>query len=709
MRAISGLSLALVVCIRAYASENADMLSDLVADASPTTLPDVQVVNHYDNAVGTSDAASEGVILGQLLQDIPLLRPGEVLESVPGLVVTQHSGDGKANQYFLRGYNLDHGTDFATSLDGVPVNMPTNAHGQGYTDLNFLIPELVQRIDYRKGPYFADNGDFSSAGSADIHYRNSLDRNVANLTVGSDGYRRLLLAGSMPLSLPDWARIGDGSAQGPTLLAAVDGLEQNGPWRTPENMHKFNGVLRLSDGDGTRGWSIDMIAYNARWTSTDQVPLDLIQSGQLCRYCAIDPSDGGDSARNILSGEWHSHDDDGYLKISAYAQHYRLQLFSNFTYFEYRPDTADQFNQREARNMLGTKIAKGWNHTLFGRESTTEVGVQIRHDTIHVGLLNSEERVPFETVTDDLVSETASALYVENTTIWNHWLRSLIGLREDHVDMQVTSQIASQKSGDAQASRVSPKLSLIFGPWHKTEFFLNAGRGFHSNDARGAIDRNDSTVAESRAGVPPLVGSVGEEVGVRTEIVPGLQTSLALWRLSSDSELVYSADSGSTEPNGASRRYGVELNNHLVLNDWLLLDADLAWTHARFANPNDNGELGDFIPNAVRKVAAIGISAHDLGPWSANVKFRYIGKYPLSQDGSLVGPAAVVTDMRVTRRLNAWAALSLDALNVFDRRYYDIAYAQDYRLSPTSPQVPNGITVHPGEPREFRVTLRATF
>jgi len=681
--------------------------------ASASTLPSVEVIGHYDNGVGTSNAASQGVILGSLLRDIPLLRPGEVLEAIPGMVVTQHSGDGKANQYFLRGYNLDHGTDFATSVDGVPVNMPTNAHGQGYTDLNFLIPELVQQIDYRKGTYFAENGDFSAAGSADIFYRNSLSSPFAQVTVGSYDYRRVLLAGSFPVFPSSSSKPADPNAiapfggHGPTLLAAVEGLEENGPWKLPEGMRKINGLLRLSDGDAQHGWSIDTLIYEAHWNSTDQVPLALIQSGQLCRFCALDPTDGGDTARDILSGEWHTHDADGYTRISAYLEHYRLQLFSDFTFFELRPATGDQFEQEEARNMLGTKIAHGWLHSLFGHDSTTEAGLQVRRDYIHVGLFDTEARVSFATVNDNLVGETEAALYLENTTIWNDRFRSLVGVREDNVQMGLTSLTLAQNSGNASASRTSPKLSLIFGPWDKTEFFVNAGDGFHSNDARGVIYRIDPTTGGPASPVPPLVGAFGEEIGMRTEIVPGLQSSLALWRLDSDSELIYNADSdiGSTTANGASKRYGVEWNNHLVLNHWLLFDADLAYTHARYANENENGQAGNAIPNAVPKVASMGLTVHDVDGWSGDVKLRYIGKYPLSQDGTLVGPAAVVTDLRLQRVVSPMITLSLDVLNVFDRRYYDIAYQQDYRVSRSSPSVPSGITVHPGEPREVRLSL----
>ena len=677
--------------------------------SAPKNLAPVRVDGHYNNGIGTSNAASQGIILGSFLQDIPLLRPGEILEAIPGMVVTQHSGDGKANQYFLRGYNLDHGTDFATSVDGVPINMPSNAHGQGYSDLNFLIPELVQQIDYRKGTYYAENGDFSAAGSADILYRKALPAPILNLTLGSFGYRRVLLAGSTPVSLPAWtgADSGNTSAAGPLLLGAVEVMSENGPWRLPEDMHKFNGLARLSDVDDTRGWTIDLNAYDAHWDSTDQVPLSLIQSGALCRFCALDTSDGGYSGREILSVEWHTQDANGYTRLSAYAEHYRLQLFSDFTYFELRPDTGDQFEQAESRNLVGTKIAQGWTGSLFGHDSTTEAGFQLRHDHIDVGLFNTEDRIPFQTVNDNRINETEAAVYLENTTIWSDWFRSQIGVRQDDIHLGLTELNIPQNTGDGSGSRTSPKLALVFGPWAKTEFFLDAGNGFHSNDARGVIYRVDPTTGGPSTPVPALVGAFGQEIGVRTEIVSGLQSSLSLWRLNSESELVFDADSavGSTTPNGASRRYGVEWSNHYVLNDWLLADVDLAYTHARFANENDNGELGNHIPNAVPKVGSIGLTVHDVDDWSGDIKLRYIGRYPLSQDNTLVGSSAIVTNVRIGRTLTPLVSLSLDVLNLFDRRYYDIEYQQDYRASLASASVPSGVTVHPGEPRELRLTL----
>lgn len=668
------------------------------------TLEQIVVQRHYDTSIGSSDAASQGSVNGALLQDIPLLRPGEALEAVPGLVVTQHSGDGKANQYFLRGYNLDHGTDLSTVVDGVPVNMPTNAHGQGYSDLNFLVPELVDHIDYRKGTYFAEKGDFSAAGAVDVAYRRSLDHDFAELTTGSFGYQRMLMAGS--------TTIADG---GPTLLGALELQHTDGPWTVPEDLRKTNALLRASEGGAEVGWSADAVHYSAQWNSTDQVPLSLIESGQLGRFSALDPTDGGDTGRDILSGEWHQADANGYVRASAYAEHYRLQLWSDFTFYELRRSVApspnlpsDQFEQQESRNFLGGQLVKGWTYGLLGAGSLTEAGLQLRRDRINVGLLDTQSRILFATVTDDHVGETSGGVYLKNSTDWSPWLRTVVGGRADRISMDITARVFPQNSGSASDSKVSPKGSIILGPWAGTELFVSAGRGFHSNDARGVIDRVDPTTGNPASPVPALVSALGKEIGLRSERIPGLQTSLALWSLDSDSELVYNADSdiGSTSPNGASKRHGIEWSNHYVAARSLLIDADLAWTHARYADMNANGATGNLIPNAIPRVARLGLTLHDWGPWSGALETRYFSSYPLSQDGTLAAPSALVTNLRATREMSRNFSATLDVLNVLNRAYYDIAYEQDYQVSPKSPVVPSGVTVHPGEPREFRLTVQ---
>ena len=670
--------------------------------AVPTALPTITVTSPVGNDVGTSDAASAGEVSGEQLNALPLLRPGDALDTIPGLVVSQHSGDGKANQLFLRGFNLDHGTDFATTIQGVPVNMPTSAHGQGYTDLNYLIPELVDRIDYRKGPYFSPASDFSSAGSANIYYRSVLEQNIVNLTFGGYGYRRALFAGSTYLHPP----LGPSVVQsGPVLLGALEVQRADGPWTVPEDLKKTNAVLRLSDGTQARGWSIDAAYYSANWTSTDQVPVWLIEKKKIDRFSGLDATDGGKSGRAILATEWHSQNASGYARANAFMQHYDLSLWSNFTYFANNPINGDQFHQFEKRNFLGGNVVRGWNHKLLGNDSTTEIGFQVRYDSIRLGLANTQERILLNTVTDDQVNQSLSSLYFQNTTTWAPWLRTVIGARADYINMTSTSFLQSQNAGSASAAVASPKVSLIFEPWQKTEFFLNAGGGIHSNDARGVIYRVDPNTGLPLTQVPALVQTFGKEIGMRTELISGLKSSVAIWSLSSGSELIYSADSGTTEPKDGSQRYGIEWNNELTVNKYLKITGDLALTRAYYTSSNANGASGNLIPNAPSTVGQITAVFGKYGPWSGAAQYRYIGSYPLAQDGSLAAPSTSLANLRLQYELSANAAVALDALNIFNRQYYDIAYQQDFRVSPGAPYISNGMTAHPGEPRQFRLTL----
>ena len=675
-----------------------------IAQNIPATLPTIVVTERQYQSIGVSDSASAGVISGEDINEFPLLRPADVLENIPGMVVTQHSGDGKANQYYLRGFNLDHGTDFATKIQGVPVNMPTNAHGQGYTDLNYLIPELIDRIDFRKGPYFAPNSDFSSAGSADFFYKSRLDQNIANLTLGQYGYQRALFAGSTNLAFGGNSKDG-APPQGPVLLGAFEAQRADGPWTTREALQKTNALLRLTDGTLAAGWSLDANYYSANWNATDQVPLKLIEKGRIDRFSSLDPTDGGNTERAIIAGEWHRQDSDGYINANAYFQHVSLNLWSNFTYYLDRPDTGDQFHQSENRNFMGGTLARGWNHKLLGNDSVTEAGLQVRYDMIRVGLGYTQARAPLMSVTDDQVNQGLTSAYVQNTTRWQQWLRTVVGARVDYLNMNSSSFTLADNSGNASATQVSPKFSLILGPWNKTEYFFNYGGGIHSNDARGVIYRVDPTTGAPASQVPALVATQGMEVGVRTEAIENVRSSLALWSLNSGSELVYSADSGTTNPNDASKRYGVEWTNEINVNRWIQVNADFAWTQARYGSQNANGAVGNLIPNAVSQVGQLTATLRNLGPWSAGAQLRYIGAYPLSQDGVLTAPSSTIVNLRAQYEFSPNVTLALDALNVLNRQYYDIAYQQDYRVSPTSPVVLGGVTAHPGEPRQFRLTL----
>lgn len=684
-------------CLLACLSAQAQLAAPVVATAA--VLEKVELTGrHYDNAIGSADAASQGTIRAELLKSRPALRPGEVLEFVPGLIVTQHSGDGKANQYFLRGFNLDHGTDFATTVNGLPVNMPTHGHGQGYSDLNFLIPELVDRIEYRKGPYFAKNGDFSAAGSADIAYRNTLDESFAALTLGQRQFQRFVGAGAAALG------------SGVNLLGAVEVQHNDGPWKLPEHLRKSNGVLTLSGGTRAEGWSASLMGYDARWNSTDQVPERLIDAGTFKgqafgRFDAVDTSDGGQTRRSSLSGDWHRNTGSEATQVAAYAMNYRLKLFSNFTYALERPGEGDQFSQQDQRSVYGASASHAVEHRLGELPARSEIGLQLRHDRIRVGLYDTAERRITATTRDDNVRETQLGVYGQTSVELTPWLRTVVGLRADRAAFKVDSLTHAANSGSASAHLFSPKFALIAGPWSRTEFFFNAGRGFHSNDARGTTATVDPKTGDPVEKVPGLVAARGMELGARTEWVPGLQSSVALWKLDFDSELVYVGDAGATEPNRPSKRHGIEWNNRYVPVPWLLVDADLAWTRARFA---DFDPAGNRIPNAVDKVGSIAVTVRDLGPWSASLNWRYLGSGSLIEDNSVRSRSSLTTNLRISRKLWPKAELTVDVFNLLDRKLNDIEYFYESQLPGEAAPVADR-HVHPAEPRTVRVTLKMGF
>ena len=652
----------------------------------------VTVVGNYNNAVGTSDAASQGTVTSNLIASRPALRTGELLEFVPGMIVTQHSGDGKANQYFLRGFNLDHGTDFATFVDGMPVNMRTHAHGQGYSDLNFLIPELVQRIDYKKGTYFADEGDFASAGAAHIRLADSLPAGIASLSMGSYGYQRAVLADSF-------------AAINGTVLYGLEINRNNGPWDTPEKVRKYSGTLRYSQGTQEDGFSITAMAYKNNWNSTDQIPLRAVQSGLIDRFGAIDPTDGGATSRYSLAYAMHKRSQDSIVEMDAYVVQSTLDLFSNFTYFLGNPADGDQFNQSEHRRMGGFNASKTWLSEIAGLDMRNKIGLQTRYDKLSpVGIYNTVAQQRTSTIRQDEVKEASAGFYAENTIQWLPKFRSIAGLRYDTYHFDVNSSIQGD-SGKANDHITSPKLSLIFGPWDKTEYFINYGRGFHSNDARGTTQ---TRLPDGSASTPvtPLVKTKGGELGVRTEIVPGLQSSLALWRLDIASELVFVGDAGETEPSRASRRTGIEWNNHYIAAPWLLFDLDLAASRARYTQ---HDVVGDYIPGSLDKVASFGVTVTDIGRWYGGLELRYFGPRPLIEDNSVRSASTTLAYARLGYKVAANTKLTLDVFNLFDKQASDIDYYYQSRLNGEAAEGVNDIHFHPVEPRTVRLTLVHNF
>ncbi len=651
--------------------------------------------------MGEAISASEGYVGQEAIEVRPLLRTGEVLELVPGMVVTQHSGSGKANQYFLRGFNLDHGTDFATFVDGMPVNMRSHGHGQGYTDLSFLIPEVIQSLEYQKGSYDVSVSDFSGAGSAAFTTVKQLDHGLARLTLGQDAYQRGLVM--------DNVTAGQGK-----LLYALELNRYDGPWTdVSEDIEKTNLLLSFRQPLAGGDWSISLMAYDNQWNSADQIPERAVDSGRIDELGSLDNSVGGESDRYSLNTQWQGDN----LSLSAYAIRYHLNLWSNFTYFLDDFDNGDQFEQVDERWIYGGQLEYRLQPELAGISTETRIGVGYRLDDIaEVGLYHTKERQRLGAVRSDEVTQQSLGLFADTTVFWSEKFRTLLGVRYDYFDFEVDSRVErnqngvdlSANDGSESANNLSLKGSLIYAANQNLETYFSIGQGLHSNDARGTTIQVDPADGSAVDAVDPLVDSLGYELGVRGTLADGLNASLVVWQLDLDSELLFVGDAGNTEATRPSRRQGVEFTSYWQLTPTWQTDLEYAYTHARFRNSSEDG---DHIPGAPESVAQAGLTymgeTNAGNPWSGSLRARYIGPRPLIEDNSERAGSNLVVNARTQLDVQNWQ-FGLEVLNLFDSDDHDIDYWYESQMAGEStPQ--EGLHYHPMEPRTVRVSAGVTF
>jgi outer membrane receptor protein involved in Fe transport len=511
-----------------------------------------------------------------------------------------------------------------------------------------------------------------------------------SVTLGEDAYNRGLLAGSTTL-------------EGGDLLWGIDHASTDGPWRLAEDLRRFNALVKFSRGERTDGYALTASTYDGTWTSTDQIPERAVASGALGRFGFVDPTSGGESHRHALSfeiekplGGWH-------LSANVHALAYRLDLFSNFTYASNVVD-GDQFEQLDERRAHGLHAEVARETRFAGVVGRLRFGFESRFDDIgRVGLYLTDDRRRFSTVREDSVERLGNGFFVEQQLRPAEWLRVIAGLRHDRADFGVDSDLAAN-SGSAADHITSPKVSLVLGPWSKTEWFVNAGRGFHENDARGTTITTDPTdgVTPARR-VRPMVRAAGAEIGLRTAVMPFTQLSVTAWRLDLDSELVYVGDAGATEANRASERRGIELGVYVSPREWLTLDADVAWSRSRFSDFDISGQ---FIPGAVERAASMGVALQHPRGWFGGARFRHFGSAPLVEDGRVRSRPTTLVNLEAGRRFGSRFSLALAAYNLLDSKDNDITYFYESRLPGEAAPVADR-HFHPVEPRTLRITLEA--
>jgi len=694
-----------------------DSTKSPLAATNAIRLPTVVVEGRQDNMIGIASSATQGTVGATEIQERPILRSGEVLETVPGVIITQHAGGGKANQYFLRGFNLDHGTDFAVFLDDMPLNLPSHAHGEGYSDMNTVIPEFVERLDYEKGPYYADVGNYGSAGAAHLEFYKRLPQDFVTVEGCMFGYERGVFGVSQ--------KLGPGN-----LLYGGEAYHDDGPWVHPDDYSKFNGLLAYSQGNDANGFSITGRAYHGKWNSSDQLAENAVPLVGF--FGTLNPTDGGNSERHSLQAEWHRQDENSETKIMAYGFYYDLDLFSDFTYYLTDTNRGDQFEQQDRRWVGGLEARHTISSQWFGREVENAFGLQARNDWINNGLYQTEYRVRLDkldsatgtilpAITEaDYFTDTEVGIYAENKVQWADKFRSVAALRGDLDYFGVTSLVTPANSGTSATLLPSPKLSLIFGPWAKTEFYAQGGFSFHSNDGRGATQTVEPVSADNPnpnmpvARIPGLIQTKGAEIGVRTLALTHLQSTVSLWYLHSESELQQDGDTGDTvaskEP---SNRYGVEWANYYTPAKHLALDLDLAESTARFtsmdaadAAPGSPG--GTRVPEAIGMVISSGITLYDVNGFSASLRLRYFGPRDLTSDGIYRSDSTMLFNAEAGYQINKTWRIFAEFLNLLDSRDHDIDYAYESRITPTATAAFTDV-FHPIEPFQVRVGMTARF
>lgn len=657
----------------------AGLLSSDVAE--PSTVPsdavsEVAVFGRAEKRIGKAAAASEGAVAGADLSVRPILRTAELIEAVPGMIATQHSGSGKANQYFLRGFNLDHGTDFGLYVDDVPLNFRTHGHGQGYLDVNGLIPELIKRIDYRKGPYRADTGDFTLVGTGQIATVDRFERPFATAEAGAYDWRRLAAGGTVDVA-------------GGALLLAGEVKTYDGPWALPERFRPVSLFGKYTRETPVGTLRVSLSSYRATWNPTEQIPERAIGTLVPDAYGALDTSLHGRTDRQILTVRLDGAD----WRATAYVQRYDWAMVSNFTFYLEDPVLGDELEQAEKLTTYGGRLERTFR---AGERLNVVVGVEGRLDDIgQVGLYHTVEGRRVSTTSSFSVKEASAAAYAEATWKPVERLSILAGARADAYDFKVRALDGGAWDGDATDSLVSPKLGLSYQAAPTLALYANWGRGFHSNDARGV------TAPDDRA--PGLVVGTGKELGLRFER-GGLVLSADYWWMSVDSELIYVGDAGSVEPSAASRRRGYELTGFWRPLPWLALDGVWTASHARFKDSPG----AEYVPGALESAGELGASAI-FPAWNAAVRVRHMGRHPLTEDNSQRSEPTTIVNLRAAWTPGRYEVFG-ELLNLFDSRKKDIEYVYESYLPAIDLNGPvEDVHSRAVEPRMVRAGVRVTF
>lgn len=675
--------------ISAICTTIACCLSPAIALAQDTDqVNEVIVWGRSLQLLGNADSASQGVVGYSDFSTRPLARVAELVEVVPGMIATQHSGPGKANQYFLRGMNLDHGSDFSTYFDGMPVNFRTHAHAQGYMDLNFIIPEIIERVDFQKGSYFANTGDFSLAGSSSMKTYNTLKKNFTEVTLGSEDELRLVTANTLHLD------------NGGTLLTAFEHHQTNGHFDLDQDVRKYNALLKYTGTIANIPSRITFSAYDSEWISTNQVPQRAVDNGLISRFGFIDPDLGGNSYRYSLTGNFELNDWD----LNLYGSSYYMSLINNPTYFLNNPVDGDEFEQEDERLLFGGSLRNVTNTEWFGLPVKRTVGIDMRYDDINeLNLFNTINRERVSSIREDEAEEFSTGIFAESQISLTDNLRASLGLRYDFYDFDVET-LRPANSGSDSDSLLQPNVGLAYRVNKNLELYLNYGHGFHSNDVRAAVNTIDPITGDPTGAEDVLVEGKGSEIGFRYDTLNGFNIAVAAFELRIDSELVFVGDAGTTEPSDPTRRSGLEINSFWEINENLVFDFSAAKTDGYFRGLPSNANS---ITDAHEKVVAAGLTYVGNNGLTTSLRVRHFSDAALTEDESVNKDGSTLIHAGASYTFNNWE-VGVDILNLLDEEDDDIAYFFESRLAGEVAGMED-VHFHPSNPRTVRVLLKYKF
>jgi hypothetical protein len=646
------------------------------------------------NDVGAPVSTSQGVVTQADIQNKPLFRTTEFFEQIPGLIFSNETNGIDANTMFLRGFLIDHGTDFAFFVDGVPMNLGSNPHAQGYTDLQFVIPELISTVDFGKGPYYAQVGNFSAVGYANVQYVDALPAGIAKIEAGKYDWFRTVVANS-------------GSVGPGTLLYAVQFNYFDNAYSTPENLNKTSVMFRYTLGNDHDKFTLSAYLYNGQGTSEPVIPLRFTETGQLSPFFNVSPSDFIVANRFMLNGQWQHRWEDGALtQGNVYGYRFTLSLNENPSGFTTGPQ-GDQIDQIDQRWVVGANLSHTWKSAWLGDRVSNTVGVQARHDAIGADVNLEEDRLFIGPDSSATISESDTGFFYQNQCQWSDKVRTVLGVREEIYSVDVTNHLFPENSGGKTSTIFLPKGSLVLGPWEHTEFYLDGGYSFHSNNAEGAVINIDPNTGSTTAREPLLVQARGAEIGVRSQAIHNLTTSVALWQLHLGSELIFDPVAETTTPLRSSDRYGIEWVNTYRVCDWLTLDGDYSWAHGRLIGL-DPTTPGQHIPDAPTTVFSGGPTLKLPDGLFATLRYRYFGPRYLIEDGSASSRATNLFELSCGYECPRYT-LNLQVLNLFNSNGHDIDFYDSTFYPNYGDKAPvNDILFKPLQPfaMRFSVTMR---